>query len=302
MTVGLIAATCGCASGEKRYAIIHTDDAGMSHSVNLATIEGMEKGVVSSCSIMVPCAWFPEMARYAKEHPEKDYGIHLTLTSEWDDYRWGPVAPPSKVPSLIDEQGYLWDNSELVAKNAKAEEVEIELRAQIDRAKAFGVPLTHLDSHMGALFTRPDLTQVYVKVGLEYDLPVLFIRASAEALKKERPALAAIAERTIAKLDAAGFPILDALDTNNYGVAPDKKKAYYLKLLKGLKPGVTEIIIHVGHADAELNAITSSSARRDADLRVFTDPEVIATIQELGIEVITWKQFRKLVAESKSGG
>ena len=300
ISVGLFAAMVGGASaadhGGKRYVIIHSDDAGMSHAVNLATIEGMEKGVVSSCSIMVPCPWFPEFAAYAKKNPDKDYGIHLTLTSEWDHYRWGPVAPPSQVPSLIDKQGYLWDNSRLVAKHAKTEEVEIELRAQIDRAKAFGVPLTHIDSHMGALFTRADLVQTYVKVGIEYGLPVLFIRASGPVFAKEYPTLAAVADQTIATLDRAGFPILDSIEANNYGVPPDKKKSYFLNALKKLKPGVTEIIIHCGLANAEMNAITSSSARRDADRRVFIDPEVIATIQTLGIEVITWKQFRAMVA------
>lgn len=273
-----------------KYVIIHSDDAGMCHSVNLATIKAMEEGAVSSASIMVPCPWFSEIAAYAKANPDKDFGVHFTLTSEWNHYRWGPVAPKDKVPSLMDKDGYLWDNSTLVAENVKVEEVEIELRAQIDRARQFGVNVTHLDTHMGSLLSRADLAKLYVKIGIEYNLPVLMVRIPKAILERDRPALAAVAEELIAELERHNFPILDALDTGNYSVPAERKKDYYLKYLRGIKPGLTEILIHCGFDNAELQGATGSSSRRGADTDVFLDPEVISEIKSLGLKPVTWKQ------------
>lgn len=276
---------------EKRYVIIHADDAGMSHSVNLGTIEGMEKGIVSSASIMVPCPWFKEFAQYAKNHPELDYGIHLTLNSEWKNYRWGPVASRDQVPSLIDKENYLWDNVGQVMAHVNVKDAEKELRAQIERAKKFGVPLTHLDTHMGAVVSRPDLLEMYVNLGIEYELPVLFV-ANLDPKK-----YGLIAEKGLelkAVLKKNGLPVLDEL-VQFYGERDyEKRKKAYLTTLRNLKPGVTQIIIHCGIDNQELQNITSSSSRRDGDRRVFTDPDVMKEVKELGIEVITWKQFHEM--------
>src|SRR5258706_4683975 len=140
--------------------IVHADDLGVTHSVNAASIKALESGAVNSASIMVPCPWFPEIADYAKSHPELDFGLHLTLTSERVYYRWGPVAPADKVPSLVDKNGYFhhdWSPETRIDPR----EAEIELRAQIDRAYAMGVKPTHLESHQYRLdSTNKELFQV----------------------------------------------------------------------------------------------------------------------------------------------
>ena len=159
-----------------KLIIVHADDLGETHSVNAAAIKALQGGTINSASLMVPCPWFPEIADYAKSHPDADFGLHLTLTSERVYYRWGPVAPADKVPSLVDQNGYFhhdWEENEHI--NAK--EVEIELRAQIERALAMGVRPTHLDSHQYRLIMNgKELFDAMLRVAHEYKLPIFVTR------------------------------------------------------------------------------------------------------------------------------
>jgi predicted glycoside hydrolase/deacetylase ChbG (UPF0249 family) len=280
----------------KRQLIIHADDAGMSHSVNRATIEALERGLVTSVSIMVPCPWFPEFAEYARQHPEGCYGIHLTLNAEWNLYRWGPVAPREDVPSLVDEQGFLWANVGQVAARAKASEVRRELRAQIERARRFGVPLSHLDTHMGALVSRPDLLEVYVELGLEYDLPVLFLRELNAESAGAYPVLAAGRARLQPLLEERRLPMLDTLLQFYDGTTHEQRRERYLNALRDLPAGVTQLIVHCGYDDEELRAITGSAPRRDGDRRIFTEPAVRDLLEEGGVELTSWKKLREAAA------
>jgi predicted glycoside hydrolase/deacetylase ChbG (UPF0249 family) len=275
-----------------RYVIIHADDAGMSHSVNRATIEAMERGIVSSASIMVPCPWFKEFAAYAKTHPDKDFGIHLTLNSEWENYRWGPVAGKDKVPSLVDKEGYLWDNVAEVVANVKADEAHTELRAQIQRALDFGVPLSHLDTHMGAVVSRPDLVEVYVKLGLEFNLPVFFLRNLGREIPDEGVRNRAL--QLVTELEKHKLPVLDHMTQLYTNDSFENKKAQYLDAIANSKPGVHYLILHCGYDDEELRAITGSSKLRDTDRRVFTDEDFIAAVKKTGVQVVTWKQVREM--------
>ncbi len=157
---------------DAKLVIIHADDLGVSHSENAASIAAMEKGCVSSASIMVPCPWFPEIAAYAQANPAADLGLHITLTSEWKYYKWGPVTAKEKVPGLVNKNGFFYSSVDSVLQNANAAEVEQEIRNQVLRAKQFGMDPTHLDAHMGTALSGLDFFRAYLKVGREFKIPV----------------------------------------------------------------------------------------------------------------------------------
>ena len=282
-----------------KLLIIHADDVGMSHNVNIATIEALKHGMVTSASIMVPCPWLLEIATYAKAHPEADFGLHLTLTSEWKNYRWRPVAPHDKVKGLLDAEGYLWRSERDTAKNATPQEVEIELRAQIERALALGIRPTHLDTHMGTLYTRRDFFDVYTKLGKEYGIPVMAMRATPEAIAYGKASGSPIGEDALKSIEADGFVLLDYLVTGVPGKNFAERKPAYINLLKNLKPGVTMLIVHLGLDDPELKAITGAWEYRWADYQTFKDPEIAALIKELGIKLTTWRELGKLAWPKK---
>jgi predicted glycoside hydrolase/deacetylase ChbG (UPF0249 family) len=281
-------------SPNDKLLIVHADDIGMSHSVNLASIEAFKKGAISSGSIMVPCPWFPEIAAWARENPQADLGLHLTLTSEWKYYRWRPVASPEKVRGLLDEEGYMWRSEKQTAAKATPQEIETELRAQIDRAIAFGIKPTHLDTHMGTLYERQDYFDVYTKLGREYGIPVMVMRPSPEIIAYGKANGSPIGEESLNKVVSQGFAMLDYLVTGVPGKTFAERKQSYHNLLRNLKPGVTMLIVHLGLDDAELKAITGSWPQRHGDFLSFTDPETQALMKELGIKLLTWREMGKI--------
>ena len=162
---------------DSKLLIIHADDLGLSHSVNAATIKAFENKGITSGSMMIPCPWVLEMANYVKNHPGLDVGIHLTMTAEWDLYKWGGILPSTQIPSLLDKSGNFYPTVEELGKAGKGPEAEKELSAQIDKAIALGVQPTHLDTHMGSVLANPELIKVYLKLSDQYHLPVLFPRS-----------------------------------------------------------------------------------------------------------------------------
>jgi chitin disaccharide deacetylase len=269
-----------------RLIVIHADDLGMSHSVNRATLEALEKGWVTSASILVPCPWFAEAARWARAHPEADLGIHLALNSEWTGFRWGPVSGASAVPSLLDAEGYLPLVEPTVVQQAKPAEVERELRAQIDRARAAGVRLSHLDSHMGTLFASAPLFAVYRRLGADYGLPLLLERQSREG----DPA----AFSPGAQADA----LVDRVVSIDPGVSAAGWAAAYEKMLAPLPPGVYELIVHLAYDDDEMRGATSDhpdwgAAWRQSDFDLVRSDRFRDFLKAQGFVPVKWSELSR---------
>jgi predicted glycoside hydrolase/deacetylase ChbG (UPF0249 family) len=274
-----------------RVVIFHVDDAGMSHESNVGVIESMTQGVANSASIMMPCAWVSEYVRHLAKNPDTDAGLHLTLTSEWDGYRWPPVAGRTFVPTATDPQGCLWDSAELVAQNATADDVEREIRAQIDRAEVMGIKYTHLDSHMGTLF-NPKFFERYLKIGIEKKTPILIAGGHLTHIQREN---ADVMEPIRAAADLAwnaGLPVIDDIHTDAYGAAEfDAKKAMLLDVIRNLKPGITEIILHCTKTGNTFAAISTSGPTREADLKCMLDADIKKALQDEKIELTTWREL-----------
>jgi len=278
-------------SADTKLLIIHADDLAVAHSEDSASFEALDRGTVTSASIIVPAPWLTEVADYAKVHPDADLGLHLALTSEWKTFRWGSVESRDKVPSLLDSAGTLWPLTALVAKNAKPQEAEQELRAQVKQAMALGIHPTHLDSHMGSTFATPELFAAYVKVAHEFHLPFLAARVNDERAKL----LSLLSDKDI---------VVDSVVIANPSVRPDQWKEFYLDAVKNVKPGLTEIIVHLGHDDAELQAVMVDhpdygSAWRQRDVDVVSSPEMKKALEDNHIVLIKWRDLQKLVNESR---
>jgi len=270
-----------------RLLIINSDDAGMCHAANAGTLEGLEQGLITSATMMVPCPWFPALADYARRHPHLDFGVHLTHTSEWQFYRWGPVAPRDAVPGLVDPDGYLWRSVPEVYAHATPEEALTEARAQIRKALAAGVDVTHLDSHMGTLQLDLRYVEVYRQLAVEFDLPVRM--ASQATLEKYgQPELRARFAR-----DGIVFP--DHFIYEELQDEPADVKGFWLRVVRQLKPGVTELYIHAAKPTDELRAITGSWKTRGEEFALFThDADMRRTLTELGIRRIGYRPLRDL--------
>ncbi len=289
-----------------KVVILHVDDAGMSLDQNNGSIDAITKGAASSTSIMMPCPWVPGFFHFLKDHPQFDAGLHLTLTSEWQDYRWPPLSGKKAVPGLVDGEGALWPSVEEVVAHATADEVETEMRAQIERSLEFGYRPTHLDSHMGTLFATPAFLERYLKMGMEYHIPVMFpgghntlIAAQMKSLQVEIE----VARRTGKMLWDAGLPVIDDLLNESYasqlpaGIDPSpanlEKYAtkFYMDAMLRMKPGITYAIMHCIRKTEVFSYISNSGPIREGDYLAMMNPAFKKFLADNGIIVTTMREL-----------
>lgn len=274
---------------EAKLLIIHADDVGVAHSENLGSILAMKSGMVNSASIMMPCPWVSEIATYAKNNPNIDFGLHLTLTSEWETMKWGPVASRDKVKSLVNENGFFYDNCEDFEKNATIEDVEIELRAQIEQAFKLGIKPTHIDTHMGCLRYSQELVNLYLKLGREYKIPAMIDKVSLQSASQKTKDL----------IDDKGL-IIEKIITANPSDFESGMANYYEKVLTNLSAGVQILLIHTAFNDAEMQALTINHPNwgakwRQDDFDFFTSEKCKNILKEENIKLVTWKQIQQII-------
>jgi predicted glycoside hydrolase/deacetylase ChbG (UPF0249 family) len=269
-----------------KLLILHADDLGVAHAVDQASFRALEHRDVSSASVIVPAPWLTEVAAWAKVHPAADIGIHVALTSEWEYYRWRPVTPEDEVPTLLDSEGYMWNTEMLAGKHENASPAEREIRAQVQWAIKLGIHPTHMDTHMDTVFQTPALYAAYVRVAHEFHLPFMAVR---------NPRMPAQMRADLSPNDI----VLDRTITASASLPPAHWMNFYRNALEHMKPGLNEMIVHLGYDNAELEAITVNhpawgAAWRQRDFNAVTGSQFRKLLQQNHIVLVTWKALAKV--------
>ena len=296
---------------DSKLLIIHGDDIGVSHSVNIASFDGYLNNVINSGSAMIPSPWIKEVAAFHKKHPKYDLGLHLTLTAEWKNYKWRGVSSSNEIKSLINNENEFFDNTGDVNINADPEEVRKELQAQIDFSRLIGMNPTHIDTHMGALAVNKYLWRVYIEVGHKNKLvSMVTMSRSLNLFDEEFPMPKYIvpvndiymlypgADRTFIE-NAAGVDIANSLIVNDIYKYEDWYKLYSNKI-KSLQPGLNVFLLHLGYDNEELKAVTVDhpeygSLWRQLDYDVFKSKEIKQLLKDEGIKLVTWGEIRNII-------
>lgn len=276
---------------DARVLIINGDDFGMNHATNVGTLKALKSGGITSATIMAPCPWYLEAAKMARAHPQANIGVHTTLTSEWGVYKWGPVVGRSAAPSLCDDNGHFFTDAPLVYLSGNLEEVEKEVRAQIDRVLQAGVDVTHIDSHMGTMQYMPGYHELYIKIAASHKLPARI--AGREMMDKFN------AGYLIDMADEMGVLHPDELFMDD-PPSIEATEAWWKDRMLQAKPGqVTELYIHCAADEPEIFATTGSARRRIADTDFFSDPATREWMARQGIEKISYRELRELQRTGK---
>ena len=292
-----------------KYLIINADDFGMCRAGNLAVFDLLKSGGITSSTIMAPCGWAPEACKFAKENPQFAIGVHLTLTSEWSNYRWAPVSA-SNTDSLRDEDGYMFKESDEVEKNVDIDEVETEIRAQIERLKKLGLNPSHLDNHMGSLYGietgRFELLNLVLDIAGEYGLPFRFpgtftddqLNNTMLDIKIDKNVIMGIFDKITAYAKSRGVITPDYLIPGEW-TGPQKDsydnyREYIYELYKTFPEGVTETYIHPALECDELKGTSSVWERRVWEYKLFSDPKTKQHIESCGIKLINYRDLAEM--------
>jgi hypothetical protein len=285
-----------------RLAIIHADDVGMCQASVSAFADLQAYGLVSCGAAMVPCGWFPEAARYSRQHPEADLGVHLTLTSEWDSYRWGPLSTRDPATGLLDPEGYFHRRSQEVQEQADPQAVAGEIEAQIQRAKAAGIPISHIDTHMGTV-AHPKFMQSYLQAALAHRVAPMMLRMDEPQWRRfaqehrtglDEGAIQFLV-RTIHTLEEMNVPLLDHLTGLPLDSDPELRLEHAKAAFDQLPAGVTHFIIHPSQDTPELRGITPDWACRAADWQTFQTDALRQHLRQTGIHVIGYRALQQLM-------
>ena len=278
-----------------RVAIIHTDDIGMCQSNVEAFANLWEAGIISSGAIMYPCSWSNAAIDLCQKNPQIDMGVHLTLTSEWRFYRWGPISTRDRRSGLMDEEGYFYRTSAEAQQHGRPGAVKVELAAQLERAFKAGLSPTHIDTHMGSVACAKFMNS-YVDLAKKHKLPPMIFRMDeAEWRANGLDALTAkLAARLILQLEHQNIPLLDHLVALplewNEGYTEITKKT-----LSDLEPGITHFIIHPTKDSPELRTIAPDWRARVANYEDFMSDEIRKHIKNIGLHVIGYRALADLM-------
>ena len=296
---------------DAKLLIIHGDDIGVSHSVNIASFDGYLNNVINSGSAMIPSPWIKEVAVFHKKYPEYDLGLHLTLTAEWKNYKWRGVSSSNEIRSLINNENEFFDNTSDVNINADPEEVRKELQAQINFARLIGINPTHIDTHMGALAVNKYLWRVYIEVGHKNKLVTMVTKSRGLNLfDEEFPMPEYIvpvndiymlypgADRTFIE-NSTGVDIANTLIVNDIYKYDDWFNLYSSKI-ESLSPGLNVFLLHLGYDNEELRAVTIDhpeygSLWRQLDFDVFNSEEIKKVLKDNDVKLVTWGEIRNVV-------
>ncbi len=293
-----------------KYLIINADDFGMCHAQNVAIMDLLEKGKITSSTIMAPCSWSVEAVRFAASHPELAIGVHLTTTCEWGNYRWGPVSGPGSKSLLCDDGFSMHHESAEFANAADIGEVQTEIVAQIEKLKKLGLNPSHLDNHMGSLYGvdtgRFELLTTTIGIAGQYGLPFRMPTKFTDAqfnnkmldIKVPREMIDELMGQLTAFGREAGVPMPDYLLPGDWAGEQDKSyesfREYIYELYRTFEPGVTETYIHPAAECDELKAISGAWHRRVWEYKLFSDPATMQHIESLGIKLINYRDLKAM--------